>query len=343
MGHTMRTLPRLLTVAATLGLLALATPAHAIIVLKSTDGSAVGRNTTAPSDPTNATDWQYVGDVNLRAAIPISDNVFLTAAHNLVIKPNPAPGDNGAFNYQGHSYNYLTDYTIVGVKGDLAVLQLTGSQTFTSHASLYNGPNEVGRSLFAVGRGVPPTTPVLADPNDSNSAIVGWRWAGNAAKSWGLNTVSGIWTDPDPDPSTNWGEFLRFDFDRNGGIDEGAAVGGDSGGGVFINGQLAGIISFVDGRFSYTENGAFFNASMFDMNGFYTDFWSGADLSNPGPYLVPNTGTPTPSSSYAIRLNSAENRAFLSQFVPIPEPGSLILTGLGLALGGLWALRRRKS
>src|SRR5690606_36551920 len=138
------------------------------------------------------------------------------------------------------------------------------------------------------------------------------------------------------------GDFLRFDFDQSGGPNEGTYASNDSGGPVFAldpqDGlwKLAGIPHSVLARLDAAEHGAFPSSAILHVRGMsYGDATFGVQLDG---------DEPLGAYSLATRIGSADRLAVLNQFAPtaIPEPGSLVLLGVGL-LGALAAGRARRG
>src|SRR5581483_5187403 len=82
----------------------------------------------------------------------------------------------------------------------------------------------------------------------NGTTLRGWVWGNlDSKRRWGTNVVNDVTTS---NFNGNNDEFIRYTFDRNGLTDECTISGGDSGGGVFIQGaggiwKLAAANSFV--------------------------------------------------------------------------------------------------
>src|SRR5262249_16904271 len=128
-----------------------------------------------------------------------------------------------------------------------------------------------------------------------NNRLKGWEWGpGDNVQRWGQNKVSGILQG-----GPEIGEVLRASFNA-GGRNEATLSAGDSGGAVFIKDgkiwKLAGINYAVEGPYNRTNNGAGFDAALFDLRGLYvTDGAGGWQLFS---------GKPITGNFYATRISS---------------------------------------
>lgn len=291
---------------ASLGLIAMgATPAHAIVFTSTADPTF---NTTAPGGAYSNSGWQYVGTWGSFVGTPISPNAFITASH--------VGGNIGdTFSYNGLSYTT----TAVHNNGDLAVWEV--SQSFTTYAPLMSIKPAVNSEVVIIGRGTQRGNEVVA-----NGQLKGWEWGAlDGVIRWGVNKIS-----------SNAGSFLRYNFDASGTVNEGFLTGGDSGGPLFAmeNGEwkLAGIHYGVDGPYSYTSDGSAFNAALIDRGGMYRN----------GVYFADNVAD-NPGMSYSTSI--APNITWINSVaaVPVPEPGTVALLGIGGGFLGWTALRRRRG
>jgi len=174
-------------------------------------------------------------------------------------------------------------------------LQLMGVDgTFLSYAPLYNTTtdgSELGKTAVLIGNGGPRGAEVRVG-NTPSGALLGWSWVAqyDGVRRWGENNVSGY---------ANSNTLISFAFDPTGsgsstGPNEASLVGGDSGGGDFINvnGQwkIDGVNFSVD-QYRYTSTGSMFPAALYNTNGLF-------DAS--GNLITSNT----PSNSYSSRIAS---------------------------------------
>ncbi len=289
-----------------LGLVAMGTiPARAIVFYSTADPAY---NTTAPGGSYADSGWQYIGYWGGVVGTPIGPNAFITATH-----VGGSIGDT--FSYNGLSYTT----TAVHNNGDLAVWEV--SQPFTSYAPLISIKPAYNAEVVIIGRGTQRGAEVTA-----NGQVKGWEWgASDAALRWGVNRIS-----------SNSGTFVRFNFDANGGANEGFLTAGDSGGPMFAmeDGiwKLAGVHYGVDGPYSYTSGGPTFNAELFDRGGMYRN----------GVLFADNLAD-NPGMAYSTSI--APNLSWINSVVavPVPEPGTVVLMALGGGFLGWTALRRRRA
>jgi hypothetical protein len=259
-------------------------PADAIILYGTDDPTA---NTTAPTGTLANSGWQFEGQWGGNLGTPIAPHFFVTAKH--------VGGSVGQiFYFQNAAYTTTAEFADPST--DLHIWHV--AETFPSYAPLYDGSDEVGRPLVAIGRGTQRGAEVTFRHNGR-----GWLWgAADSVQRWGQNVVSQIISGG---PNN---EYLYASFDQPRGNrpsttsgNEAHASAGDSGGGVFINGngfwKLAGIIYGIDGPFYTSASGAGpFFAALFDARNFY---------SYDGAHYVLITGTaPVPTGFYSTRISS---------------------------------------
>ncbi len=298
--------------------LVLSQPARAIIVM-----GDPGRNLASTSPVPDGLD-RYVGSFGGFLGTPIGPRYFVTAAHI---------GNQGTFRYKNgtSTETVYNDLTQVGTLDDLAIFQINTGPDFSLVAPLYTGSNEVGLPLVTLGRGTVRGAEVRL-PDSPSGALRGWGWgAGDGQLSWGTNTVDQV------TQFTNTGDLLFFGFSAGAGPNEGTYSSGDSGGVVFVQDpadgvwKLAGINSYVDGLFSYSQAGPYFGAALFDTRGFF--------VGNPSDneFIAPDLLDPVEAGSYATRISS--RIGYIQQITGVPEPGSLILLGIGAV--GVLAMGRK--
>ncbi len=244
----------------------------------------------------------------------------LTAAHCM----NPGPSNLTFINATGTpSYNIATvtihpDYVPLNsanpAAADLAVLTLTAAvDPSIPRYPIYTGAGELGSTFIIAGYGTP------GNGSSGASGSTGTlRSAQNVFENDPANLLAGFMP----------GSFLIFDFDNGnpaqnglGGLGLGAAEGvgapGDSGGPLFL--FISGVY-YIAGIQSFSANVQDINgATLFDIdtavNSTYGE-WGGA-----------------------TRVSTYQN--WIAGVTSVPEPGTFLLAGLGLA--GLLGRQRRGS
>lgn len=294
------------------------------------------RNTSAPTGILAGSGWQFEGQWVGFTGTPISPNYFVTAAH-----VGGSVGD--LFSYNGQSY------TTIGVSGDagsdLAVWQVR--ETFSTYAPLYTGSNETNKQAVIFGRGTPRGNEVhIPEGDTSTTSLRGWGWGlYDGVPSWGENKVASIATGSGGNGPR--GDFLVLPFSTTGAGASSLSLG-DSGGGTFINDggvwKLAGVNYGVDGPYSYTSGGNYFNGAIFDKRGLF-EGGPGSTNGVPNYIAYPNSGPPVESDSYATRISTRLawiNSATNGQVVPEPGAWLLLTVGLSLVLGTRLKQRRTR-
>jgi len=305
--------------------------ASAVVVYVPGTPPTATRNTTAPTGALANSGWQLQGEwAGAFLGTPISSNQFITAQH---------VGGNVGDTFSFNAANYTTTGFVNVPNSDLRIWQVSG--TFPTFAPLYNSGSdgsETGKPLVVFGRGVAPGTAVIGPATPSGTELKGWEWgAGDGARSWGENDVSGIVS------TTNVGDLISFTFDRAvgnvAGTNESHLSAFDSGGGLFIETpggvwKLAGINFGVDGPFKFQQTDAnAFNATLFDKGGLWEQTGT-VPGPNPGDPPIPvftfnpDTSEDIAGASYSSRISS--NLEFINGV--IPEPSSVALLGGAIAL-----------
>ena len=297
-----------------------ACPARAVIII----GSSAG-NTSAPADAGLATRWGQVGDFNSYMGTPIASQFFLTAKHL------------GNLTGQSIVFSDSTSYTTTAVfndpSSDLAIYQIAGTFPNDKIVPMYAGSFVANQSMTIFGRGRPRTDTVVVGQNfPSGTENKGWTWGGYTTnRSWGTNTLDSL---------ANGGAAgvqLAYDFDSNGGANQGVLSENDSGGPVFMQEggiwKLAGI-NWAVGPVSVRETagGPTLSAAVYDYGGLYLDVggtWT----------LQTATLTAKPATSYSSSIPN--NSTWITSVISVPEPWTFgILASAGLPLLAL--ARRRK-
>jgi hypothetical protein len=240
------------------------------------------RNTTAPAGALANSGWQFQGNFRGFLATPISKKYFITAGHIGGITGNKMQIGGRSFTTTAHWDDPASDLRIYTV-----------NKKFNAWAPLHTAGREVGKHAMIIGRGAPRG----AEVQTPSLVTHGWEWGiQDAVQSWGLNQIDTI-----TQGTAEEGDLLQFDFDgATAGIgNEGTLAIGDSGGGVFFydkktkQWQLAGINYAVDGPFARSAGGQTFQASLFDIGGFFY-----------GDVPVTDTALDVPVKNFATRISS---------------------------------------
>lgn len=239
----------------------------------------------------NTSDFAFVGQVNGASGVLIGSDLVLTARHV----------GAGAFSLPGiGTFNVVAGSVINHPTDDLTLFRIdTGSTPLTNYAQVNVNKVAANTAITMVGFGGSGPLNSVGTGYDINIA------AGTRRKAPGL--VEGTVLVDEPGFRLH---SLYSPLRSNG---QGALVGGDSGGGWFLQdgssrAQLVGINSWIGTFGTYNSFFTFSN----DPNNFFA---SGAvDLSEYNGWLVQNGAS------------------------VVPEPGTLTV----LALGSMLALRRRR-
>lgn len=292
-----------------------------------------GRNLSAPTGEFVPCGWQFVGKWGGFLGTPIAPHYFVTAKHL-----GGAVGQKMLF--RGKSYTAVESFPCPD--NDLAVWRV--AEAFPAWASLYTKDREVGKKIFLTGCGTARGAPI----HTKEGKLCGWRWGrDDHQQSWGMNSVSGIarYTRPE----ARWkNEMLLFDFDANGGPNEGIVSRSDSGGAVFLRDtdglwKLAGIIYGVNNTpFSADADGkGAAGGALFDARGLYsknpeTGKWEYHDLWG----LVPE-----PTTAGATRISSSLPflQSVVSDLRPFPRNELMLALGTVFALVTIFLLWRRSQ
>jgi len=301
---------------------ALCRDASAVIIIGSTTG-----NTSAPSNSDLATRWNQVGNWGSYLGTPIATNFFMTAKHI-----GGTIGDSITF--PDDSSSYQTVARVDDPSSDLSIWQISSAFPASKVVPMYSGTSfSANAPLTVFGRGVPRTGTAVTGaraPNGTESK--GWTWGSpSQTRSWGTNTLDGIAN------GGSAGLQLAYDFDSNGGFDQGILSIGDSAGPVFIQQssqwRLAGI-NYAVGPITVRETagGPDITAALYDSSGLYSYNASAGSW-----LLEPATLAKQPAYSYSTSI--PDRSAWVSSVIAVPEPTSLVLLVTALLFGPL-GLRR---
>jgi hypothetical protein len=260
------------------------------LTLVGVSSSLLGVAPGLPTD-TNTSDFGFVGQLNGASGVLVGSDVVLTARH-VGAGTFTLPGVGTFSVVPGSVKNHPTD--------DLTLFRIdTGATTLTNYAQVNVNRVAVNTAVTMVGFG---GSGVLNGAGTGYDITIG---AGTRRKATGIIEGTRLVDEPGFRLSSIYAPLRA-----NG---QGALVGGDSGGGWFLQDgsarpQLVGINSWIDnfGTFS----------SWFQFSNHPTNFFGSgaADLSAYNGWLVDNGAS------------------------VVPEPGSLLVIGVGLSV-----LARRRA
>lgn len=205
---------------------------------------------------------------------------------------------------------------------DIALVRLHQAVANVNPVPLYNGTNEVGQVGTYVGYGWTGTGVTGSSDRNHNFR----RAAYNAVDLIGGSYSSILLSDFDAPMSgyNRIGSSLPYSL-------EGSIAPGDSGGGLFINGYLAGVNSFFSPNTSYSRYGSVIGATR--VSSFLP--WISSVISNA---VSPSSAMVSSSTANNFALASSSFSASVDESKAIPEPS--LLGGLLLVAGFLGLIKK---
>lgn len=289
------------TIIKVLSMLFIGTHISLAVVVSGGDGT---QNTTAPVGDQG---WSYVGRISSKpsSVTYVSNNWFITAHHIKQLDNPTAVILNGTtYNIDSSSWTRVTN-VVSGTDADLEMFRVTTSVSDVSGTSIVSSRLSNGTDVTMIGNGYNrEATETSWDRSwvegGTPTRYRGYKWgsAFGTSKRWGSNTIEGSQSAVDDGYGVT--DVLFTDFDNVDGEAQGATY--DSGGGVFANNKLAGIMLFVG---TYSTNQPNYTAV-------YGNQTYMADL-----------------SSYSTQINNT---------IAIPEPA--VISIFLLIGGGVWFVRR---
>lgn len=225
-------------------------------------------NTTPPSGELAESGWECQGRWGRFLGTAIAPEYFVTAKH-----VGGVVGDVFLFEDDEHKTIAFFD----DPQSDLRICRVQGE--FRNFAELYSREEELGESIVVFGRGTRRGAEVRLE-GSSGDSLKGWLWgAADGRLRWGENQVARISLSTDPErfeetvPPVLESDFLIMTFDAGASASESHLSAGDSGGGVFVRDEndwkLAGVNFAVAGPYNTTNEGAGFQAAIFDESGLW--------------------------------------------------------------------------
>jgi hypothetical protein len=335
-----------------LATLAACLPASGITLYNAS--GAPSSHTTAPTGTFSNSGWNY--EVQFTAGIPaigtaIGPHAFITASHTA-----PTPGT--VINYAGNTYTVSNVANAQIANREASIVTITGGM-FPYWAPIYSTATDpstlTGVTMIDYGDGSPGSAITVSTSRPGEGTLRGWQWGpDNGVQSWGTNSINDVYVDP----NTNY-EYLRTTFDAGGLTDESTLSGGDSGGGVFVQGKngiwkLAAVnsseipVAYALTQFPANPKSPLLG-SAFDFNDLYlesnqTDA-QGNPLYYPAQAFFPGQ-FPIPTTAYFSNLSDVSTSVFAPY---IPHAGDVncdgkvnaldfnaIATHFGTNSGGTW-------
>jgi len=262
--------------AAVLTLLALALPAHAVIIS--------GGNGTGNTTGIGVTGWDYVGGIYKPNSQINASGTYLgnyNGSYYILTAYHVALSGLGSFILGDYTYSFVTG-TGVQIKddatdttpADLYVIQITGSELALAaldslaNLSLAASSPTTGTNVTMIGygrdRSTTASTAYLKSgqwyntaPAQPYTSVDYYNWLSTNSKRWGTNQTSSL-----ASTSNGYGTtaLVSTTFSSSGGSNEAQAAEGDSGGGVFYSSGsdtvLSGLMVYVAGYTGQTSNTA---------------------------------------------------------------------------------------
>lgn len=243
-------------------------------------------NTTPPTGEYANSGWDLEGLWLAGLATPVSPHYFIASHH-------VGGSVGGQFRFRNVLYTIID--TVDYREADLTLWKVDG--TFPDYARIYQGTNYTGATAMVFGRGSIATNAVYSvAPKTGEYGLRGWYVGSiDLRVRWGISQ------------SLTRSEFAPYQilmsFNQYSGPNQCIAELGDSSGGIYIKQdnvwKLAGLINATDGLYSLTQDGATFQAALFDLRGiYYPDLRGG--MASDGTWE--NDGNPIPSYSYGVSL-----------------------------------------
>jgi hypothetical protein len=194
-------------------------------------------------------------------------------------------------------------------------------------ATLYRGSDEIGRVGTSVGYGLTGTgsTGFISNNDLNKRAGKNVIDAELVTKGKGNRVLLSDFDNPDDPSDSSYGSVNPLDLEY-------LIAPGDSGGGLFIDGMLAGVHSFGWGRLDGNPNSDYGDVSGHTRVSSFTSWIDG---------IIGGGSSGGGNNGKKDKGGNGGGRSFAANTVQISEPGTFAIMGLGLAGLGFTARRRK--
>ena len=276
-------------------------------IIDATTGNVVTRVTFPTGGPSGSPPSPYSGD-NFRSIIPTGSNTFYTGGHS-----SGSPVTGGVWYYNGSAFTQLSTTAPTNLRN----VEIYNNQLYFSSSSGAAGIYTMGTGLPTTGGQTPTLVPGMTAPSPYGFVM----FDTDANNILDLAYVAS-------DQGTTGGGLKKYTFDGTTWTNQWSLLNNP-------NGSLSGTTAtgFVGIR---GLAGSF-------SGGVATLFATTTETTNNRLISITDTLSSTPTTFTALQ-SAGTNYVFRGVDVAIvPEPSSLVLAGLGVALAGYAAWKRRRA